>query len=364
MKTLGLLLLLLAALRCQAATEFVHLTDPHVFDKKRPLEAVQSKAAFKACIERINELHTNSAPANRFSFVALTGDIGLDSLTDAANTRQGLDEFRTLIAGSAVKTWLFVPGNNDLDGEFPTSIGKYHRFISTLSNDLSASMRIIDLCPSGGSPTNSRSRTFSVTDNGVTYDFLGFDNASFKNENTGEQAKRFAGQQVQNVVNLVTELASTTGDFAYVLYHIPEIDDPYYARTAPESVMEKRRVEKRIAGDPWLYSAWTVSPVVRQAWEKVTNEPRVMALIAGHFHSSDRRVYENLDWLKTTNYSLQSTAKLMIAPPISCKLQTGPGHTARGFRTYVAERSGKLIPTTHWLQGIQFEPESPTRRVP
>src|SRR5262249_36737441 len=90
---------------------------------------------------------------------------------------QGADRLAQILKVSRATIWLFVPGNNDLFREKPDSIIYYHDFIRKLQGK-ARDKRIVDLCPEGRNQNESWPFVYSLG----SYGFVGFDDASFKND--------------------------------------------------------------------------------------------------------------------------------------------------------------------------------------
>src|SRR3954470_24836664 len=99
-----------------AGVNFVQLTDPHLFGGEP-----ENEKAFSNCIHEINIRLDRGAD---YSFVVLTGDIGIEDLvsTKVGDLRElkknveiernnGAAIFAKMIGACRVKTWLMVPGN-------------------------------------------------------------------------------------------------------------------------------------------------------------------------------------------------------------------------------------------------------------
>lgn len=76
------------------AVRFVQITDPHLFDGQK--EGTENKAAFTACIKKLNERVDEHAD---YQFAVVTGDIGIENLVshviDEATGRRVLDDQET-----------------------------------------------------------------------------------------------------------------------------------------------------------------------------------------------------------------------------------------------------------------------------
>ena len=117
------------AVPAYGAVAFAQLTDPHIFDSPAK-EAADNKIALRWCVSQLNI----EEPALKYDFIAVTGDLGLEKLAaaDTATQKAAASELAQIITSSAVKTWLFVPGNNDLIKEDPATLPQYRTFLKAL----------------------------------------------------------------------------------------------------------------------------------------------------------------------------------------------------------------------------------------
>jgi hypothetical protein len=75
----SLVLLLLICQQASASVDFIQLTDPHLFGDVR-----ENEQALTACIQKINALNT----IKEYSFVVLTGDLGIEDLLSTMLSRR------------------------------------------------------------------------------------------------------------------------------------------------------------------------------------------------------------------------------------------------------------------------------------
>jgi hypothetical protein len=338
-----------------AEVNFVQITDPHIFDGKGDVDG--NKEALKWCIDQINARVDAKAD---YKFIVVTGDLGLEGLPRGAGEerdQKGLVEAAIELAGiiknSKVNQWLFLPGNNDLDQERPGTIGIFHNFINALQQKLSGMITIVDFCP------RENKLEFGTHEEG-TCRFIGFNNASFKSNDSAADAankKDFEDKQVENVKEVLARLAAP-GDFkhAYIFYHIPEIDDPFYAALDPNKPDENKKLKDREEkrgeiGKNSPYSAWTVTPAVRAMWNEVLKNDKVKGLFAGHFHFPERETYQGFRWLRDPTYLSGSLSKLYVCPPVASKRQETEALQARGFREVSIDcESGKIKSSIFWYE--------------
>jgi Calcineurin-like phosphoesterase len=352
--SLGMAILVWCGSAFAATVDFVQITDPHIFDGKGDVEG--NKAALKWCI---NEINGRIGPSADYKFIVVTGDLGLEGLPCAANEKEPApavgekaEELADIIKQSKVKQWLFLPGNNDLVGENPANIGTFHRFIKALKEQL-PEKEIVDFCPVDNEPLSG------IHDEG-TCRFIGFNDASFKSDDSGANAEKTAERegpffkwQEGNVKEVLARLEpKDTYKYAYIFYHIPEIDDPYYVSLDQDHQdFTKRQTTRGELGKKFPFSAWTVAPEVRAKWNDIVKNEKVKGLFAGHFHSSKRESYQGFDWVKDRDYVADSLPKLYVCPPVASKKQENTPSQARGFREVSIDcESGQIKSDIFWYE--------------
>jgi hypothetical protein len=323
-----------------ADLNFVQLTDPHLFDK---IPDQDNQRAVSWCVSKINEAQDRGA---NYRFVVMTGDVGLEGVADFlhpekqhAEIMRAAQELAASIRPSKVKKWLFLPGNNDLVEEDPRTIEIYREFIETLKRDL-PELEIADLVVS----------PLDLTDGDTAYRFIGFDNSSFKSNDSSVDAEFFDSIR-QTELRRVADLVATAKGYAYIFYHVPEIDDPFYASLAPDDPKRKARANTRGQfGKDFPLSAWTVAPDIRRQWNAIVADEKVKALFAGHFHSFKREVYKDVSLLNSAPYPAVEMRKLIVCPPIANKNQQDKVPQARGFRSIALRANGSVTPADPtWL---------------
>ncbi|MDQ3803252.1 MAG: hypothetical protein M3416_05295 [Acidobacteriota bacterium] len=375
-----------AALAHPATVRFVQITDPHLFDQGGEEESQGALAAF---VRRLNE---RVAEGVAYEFVAVTGDLGVEGLVSVsveepsperdgkptkrsklkptadieAELERGASEAAAILAASQVKLWLFVPGNNDLVEESPDTINYYHDFVQRLARKLLPHrIRVIDLCapaPQGG----PRPGVYRTGD----YAFIGFNNASFKNNYRFDcLARNRARQREEHVGQVLDGVNSAGAPYLYIFYHIPELDDPYpifsgdtrtavqrQARDRPGQCFDPGKPEKYYpapaGGQPapdgkYQFSAWFVGDEVRAAWDEVVRLPEVKGLFAGHYHDWRRATYLDHHWVRQSVYRPDSFLKLHVCPPLSAKFQDGPSQ-ARGYQEVTLDERGRVGANVFW----------------
>lgn len=355
MKGRVLFLLILVCVAWPARTtaqpvRFVQITDPHLFEPGQ--EGIENKAALAAGVKTLNERYAEHAD---YLFAVITGDFGIESLVTVGKNQngdsipepdkakleqrieQGAIELASILSQSKIRVWLLVPGNNDLINEEPDT--QYYRlFVQKLRNALPA-FRVIDLCPE--EPPNDKQQLGVYRVGPLA--FIGFNNASFKNNNLPERIAKYKQNQLNYVRQVAARLAGSDIRSAYIFYHIPELDDPYIA-------LDGGPKRPASAGVRYPYSSWFVDKDVFEEWKNlVVSSERVHGLFAGHYHDWRRETYLSPRWLRTTDYSSGSLSKLYISPPVAVKRQQDKETQARGFQEIIIDGAGTVTTKILWL---------------
>ncbi|SRR6266545_24708 len=385
LKLVGCLAFLaLFSVASNAQLRFVQITDPHLFDPEE--EAASNRKALAACVKSINERIDSGFS---YQFVVVTGDIGIESLiakplpkgwqTTAQKTPEqerqiaqeiskGVGIMSAILSSSKVHVWLFVPGNNDLYLEDPTTITYYHRFISQLASTMQPfGIDIQDLCPAARVPGNAYSSSAAYVSG--RYAFIGFNNASFKNNDDSglllpsssggtrtAELKRLQEEYVNQVKNFLGGQKTKGSEvaYAYVFYHIPEVDDPYLisGNEANDPKLANKLNERELAikakavSPTSRYSSWFVNDSVRSSWDQIFDAPssgKLMGLFAGHLHDWKRETYSDSHWLKSTDYRSGSVSRLYVCPPLAVKRQSDQPDQARGFMEVSIDEKGRVL---------------------
>ncbi len=370
-----------------AQVRFVQITDPHLFDEGP--QALDNRKALSACVKEINE--RVEAGVN-YQFVVVTGDIGVEKIIEklvpkeqnaspqerqnieneiVKEIEKGVGVVSAILSSSKVHLWLFVPGNNDLYKENPATIEYYNHFTSQLAATLlPLGVEVRDLCPADNSKTPSvyaKSQAYVYG----KYAFIGFNNASFKNNDdssnlvplAGQRGstiaadlKRLQGEYVEQVKSFLStpQIQGAEVSYAYIFYHIPEVDDPYLISGNEGSDAKlKGKLDERqkaISGNAvkssHRYSSWFVHQDVRASWDDLLKNGgfgKLMGLFAGHLHDWKRETYQDYHWLKAYDYASASLSKLYICPPIAVKLQGEKPDQARGFMDVAIDQQGRIL---------------------
>lgn len=384
-----------------ATARFAQVTDLHIFeDPKQERESRISTSDFDVSIKKINQI-SKALEANlkaSLDFVLLSGDMGIGKLLKrepitekGKNITVGKEEksfklvkdvekwnkakvsLARILQGSTVKKWLIVPGNNDLYEERHDTISFFRDFLKELQE-------MPEIKAAGLSLVDFRLEATQEAQPGtppgmyVLKDllFVGWDNSYFKNTYS---AKKFVNAdhqlvpmeqtaEYQSVQKLSQALKASRAKYAYVFYHIPEIDDPYMIKfdekekgnPVSKRLEEAMTLSPALAKDLYPYSAWTVPLSTRRAWENlVTNKtfkaPLIKGLFAGHFHDHQKKTYETTAWVKTKDYKADILNKLYIAPPVSVKHQEKypVSDQARGGQIVTIDEEGHVTRDIFWL---------------
>jgi hypothetical protein len=379
-------ILVVVSVQAFADVRFAHITDLHIFeDKKRDSEAKVSAMDFDISVEKINKISQQLKAQSKdpLAFVLLSGDIGVGKLLkidpssgkldkDSEKWTQALESISKILKDSHVKQWLFVPGNNDLFEERHDSVTLYSDFLKELQDRPEinkAGLSIVDF----RLEASQRAQKGSPPGQLVLKDllFVGWDNSYFKNNNS---IKNYIDKdnhvipdtktlEYQSIEQLGDSLEKSTAKYAYIFYHIPEIDDPYLIRfdeSKADNVVSKRMAEAKkvspiFAQGLYSYSAWTVPLGVRTAWEKLITQkskgPVIKGLFAGHFHDHKKETYLSTLLIKTKKYKDEILKKLYIAPPVSVKNQTQYPVTdrARGGQIIIINDHGNVTRELFWF---------------
>lgn len=345
------------------AVRFVQITDPHVFDLDN--EGTENKAALTACIKKLNERMDENAD---YKFAVITGDIGIENLVSHVDEKtgkrvlddqdkrerqleEGATQLASILASSKIRVWLILPGNNDLFIEQPDT--QYYRlFIEKLRRRLPG-LEVKDLCADGLGEDKYEIGNLA---------FIGFNNASFKNDNVPKRIAENKEEQLKYVQRVAKQLDSVTN--AFIFYHIPETDDPHIVLNFDTSTLEKRAGNGSTA---YPSSSWFVDKDVHDEWQrKVVASSKVRGLFAGHYHDWRRDTYLDYHWMNTANYLSGSLSKLYICPPLAIKRQDTTPSQARGFQEVTIDGMIRIVRTIFWLNASDraFDTEPPSQNNP
>ncbi len=347
---LGALLLALSAAACRRpgpdAVRFAVFTDAHLFDEKAGdvtgmrRQSAADRDALGWAIDAIGRRPD-------LDFVVYAGDWGLENVDFTGSGCEAqpvalradrlqpfpwssaVAEVAAALAGLGRRRLLMLPGNNDLVEERAADLGRYRCFVSRLGHALAgrgSPLEVVALDPAG------------VVVKGVR--FAGLDSASFRS------ARNFAGADGADpcarpdppVACPAAQLAAiATGPRPLVLFtHVPDLVDP-----------------QAKAEDPTLRaSAWhALDGPTRARWVGLACGPDVLAIFAGHFHTTERGYYGGpsgtADLAPAGARCLQQ--KTYVAPPIAVKYQVGVTPGARGLLLATVSARGVDSARVEWL---------------
>lgn len=349
---------------------FVQITDPHLFDKGQ--DEIDNQAALSACIARINERIDDKAD---YKFAVVTGDMGIENLVSDLNEKgkqriletdekkregrveAGAARMASILSRSKIRVWLFLPGNNDLFNEEPNT--QYYKLFIQKLRDRLPGMEIIDLCPKEPEVDDGQLGVYKVG----AFGFVGFNNASFKNNNEPDNVKKYKGAQEKYVQQVIKRIGLDDIKHAYIFYHIPEVDDPYLVSGSDPETVRKRA---EYAENLYPSSSWFVDKDIHKLWkENVVNNPKVLGLFAGHYHDWQRDTYQNYHWMKTADFLSGSLSKLYVCPPIAIKRQREQPSQARGFQDVAIDGMGRVKVKIFWLNSADqtFDSEADKKEL-
>ena len=375
------------------AITFVHATDPHLFEDstehgkdtspavrardstRRTVQGRLNAQALASLLTAMKALPAADAP----SFLVMTGDFGVDYTWGSPDTvsrdtaqqrrRRALlasqvDTTAALLRASPVRDIYVVPGNNDVGGESPTAAavaasGRFFDSVQARLRNFETGVVIHNLgacyAREGGDASGC---TADIP--GTSLRLIGFPSWSFKNAQ--KSADTAADERVDTAQQRqVTEFQAMVirgveeRKRMLVLSHIPWLDDPYYlarARFAADT-------HPGFGAAPRQWSTWNVSPQVVAAATRALQTPAVKAVLAGHFHDPHHEIY-----LPPYSWSAPASAmpppeKLLIAPPLSVRLQENSPIQARGFALIRVADDSVPKRTLYWYdaQSDQFKPD-------
>ncbi|HEX6910811.1 MAG TPA: hypothetical protein VF142_10465 [Longimicrobium sp.] len=355
---------LLAACGDPPPLVLVHATDPHLLEGKNPHEQATNLLAFSEMMDWVSE---GKAGDPTPPYLVVTGDFGIEWADPLRSpgpgplpggpTLAGLrrEELANTVAqeirGSTFRRVYFVPGNNDvlLEEADPRTWSGIDAFVRAVQSRL-VDQEFIDLTACYRNATFRASDCYARLEGG--YVLVGFPTISFKNEldpaeydqfvrgrrvdstlTTEEGLKQWADRQDPVHQELLGRLghvlseATAGGWRAVIVTHIPGLEDPYH-RDNPQARAAVHLGLRRV--QPPRPDAWNVSKATFDQWLDVVRSPRVAAVLAGHFHASDRSKYEQpYTWSLGTDRV--SASKTFVVPPLAIKKQDRARPRARGF---------------------------------
>ena len=328
------------------AVRFAVLTDAHVFDEKARdvaeilRHSAQDREALRWAVAAIDR-----RPA--LDFVVYAGDWGLENVDFAGSGcdvhpvalredrlqpfpwKSAVGEVAAALAGLHRRRLLMLPGNNDRADERAVDLGRFTCFVERLRAALAARgspLEVVALDPTG------------MVVKGVRV--AGLDSASFKSARNyldAGGADVCAGARPHAACPAAQLDALAAGPRPLLLFtHVPDLVDP-----------------QAKAEDPSLRaSAWhALDGPQRARWLDLACRPDVLAIVAGHFHAAERRLYGATSG--TTGLAARDARcvqrKTFVAPPLAVKYQDGLTPGARGLLLAAVTARGKVSATVEWL---------------
>jgi len=290
-----------------------------------------------------------------------------------------------------------VPGNNDLCDENPRDLHRWAEFVLELRNALGrqkparkaameASFPKAAVDNAALSPPEVVDLTYSLErlykqrdvrisallkgtkDAGTLPDppefggirLVGLDSAYFKPHDT-KAIQDASIDESKKEMDFVLERIQKYGSYL-VFTHIPDVQDPYQgpamkreeeqqlstrtpvpAGKKNAKAEEKTKEYKKPAPD--RASSWKISAEARKEWyDKILDQSEVIAVFAGHFHTSRRELFPH-DFSHSTPALDEITAtKMWVAPPLAVKYQwtMPPGKAARGILLVSVTTNGAI----------------------
>jgi hypothetical protein len=363
---------------------FAQISDVHLFDAGYKCSGLYVQREYDENINALrwsmDEVSRRWKSGEKIDFVVFTGDLGIANLagtpathtppdsnskcSDADDPSSSFGPIRQMdfaTAESIVAQLLdhlpasvpvyFLPGNNDLTDEDPGTLSRYEQFVSGLRtltrgrvvdlNDQAISVKnytLVGLNSAGFKPqsyTDSSSGEINegviVSRGTITSGPETFYCDELKNVGSGSRADAKA-----KAIGTFNTLVSGTGPYL-VFTHEPDLQDPYPGR---------RQAEKASGGSCEFRSTWLLTEDARRVWiENGLDNPKIVAVFAGHFHSDSPLLYGGpfINSAVNTIYTaslgagksgvrLGGFAPTFVTPPIAVKLQwTSYPYGARGM---------------------------------
>jgi hypothetical protein len=395
------LVLALAAAGCGGQASgpsvwFVHATDPHLFLLPKPTQ-VQQKLIQR---DFANLLAAAGWPAEapaRPAFLVLTGDLGLEALsvkalpkaTAQADRDAGIKQIADALRASPLKDVYFVLGNNDVYCEqaMGANVKEAEDALGEINQQLGGQVTLHDLTSCYQAPLAS-SLDGCTADVGAGYRLIGFPSQSFKTLPKGDECAaerqtakappgsappantapasgttaaasggaaasgipptREAQQKLQVATFLkLTAKAAADGKKVLVVTHTPELDDPF---GQAQGLFAGKFIDGSQRPEWARWSAWDVSPEIRDQWRQQVDSDLVAGVLAGHFHDSHREVYYPPYAWSAAAGGRARKEKYLLAPPLSIKLQDASPYQARGF-SLVRLEPNRIWRRLYWYDG-------------
>jgi hypothetical protein len=363
---------------------FVHFTDAHLFDDgKRATTAAEGLDqqrdnwhALRWAIKTTNDLIESGRPID---FVIFTGDLGLelvrskDDETCGEKDKNDLQKLRTQgwpelfdppqaaaklaqqLSMLRVKTIYVIPGNNDLACESPKYLDKYAEFIKQTAA----------LLPVGSPHLVNISDPQASVQYGI-FRILALNSASFKTPDNYSSfcmpakpgCPEFEMRKIEGAVR-------TNPEALFLIFtHIPDLLDPGVPNDPNSPDCDLSVPQTGV--DAWK----GLSPSVRHTWSEVGQDPRVIGIFAGHFHSCNPFFYSTRPdtnaLVNNENRGFEISKKTWISPPLALKFQEQKTSRARGLLlVHIQRRAGesRVSQQSVAISVVPFWYSDPTERA-
>ena len=343
---------------------FAQITDAHLFDAGKAShgrniyeQALDNRAALHWAILEINRM---VAEGKDLDFVVFTGDWGLENVQLKNDPTRPMrcqcprpstegegpippvtidtaaDEVRRELEALVVRKIFLLPGDADLCNGDARDLHRYVEFVRELEKRLP--MRIFDL--TNTVQTDSLRAEPGNSIRGMR--LLGLNSAGFGSERVGQE-RNLAGTPAREFDQLKKAI---NGDQSTLIFaHSADVND-------------------LLSKQPF----WKIEDQDRKTWKEIAARPQVIAMFAGHVHSTNRTLYArqvDASWSAKPG----SAPKTFIAPPVAILGQDPParvvdtppapaGRTARGFLLVTATHTGALSVQPYWYVPLDQKPAS------
>lgn len=332
-----------------------HITDPHFFEEpgKRETWASDEQEDQEAFADAMGFLQSATTAAGRApDALVITGDFGIDPSfiprrgeDPAAGRAREVETVVDLLRLSPAKRILLVVGNNDLQDETanPSALRNFDTFFEEVARRLAGTGTAVEnltACYTTGSRTPCVADVRSAR-------FIGFPSASFKNgpsagdttlvaklsadaRATRALANRNVDLAIATLFRRLVQEGVASRKKLIVITHEPDIDDPYLVGEIPKF---RALNGTRNASLPLSPGVWNVDPAVREKWMEAVSQSAVLAVLAGHLHSSRQNDYRARYAVPFGNQA-GGHARLFVGPPLAVKNQREANVQARGLSLY------------------------------
>src|SRR5207248_690268 len=133
-----------------------------------------------------------------------------------------------------------------------------------------------------------------------------------------------------------SNLVQTDATPAILFTHIPDLDDPYKADNPPKT---------------GTAAGWNVESGVRDEWNRIVSDKRLLAVFAGHLHDANRTRYlPPYSWqLARASRPSAIYEKTYLPPPLAAKFQMDRAPQARGYLIATMTAKGVVRAEIRWL---------------